>query len=187
MKTLIVHLLCLIACIPVLAATLQDRVEELAAAPGVAVADIVSDAQGKPVLKPMPGFPQYHTAEVRYLYVADGVLEDNAVSLIVTPDDDALWHRRIPSPLEQARRSAQPQTVGTDEEIRTAINTAQNVTLADKLSIERQETSADVRGYIEVSGKLQPVHYYVAKNIKTGTWIVKPYDVEATAKEALAR
>jgi hypothetical protein len=31
------------------------------------------------------------------------------------------------------------------------------------------------------------VHYYVAKNIKTAEWIVKPYDETAITKEALAR
>lgn len=187
MKLLIMNLLCVIACLPALAATLQGRVDELAAAPGVAVAEIVADDQAKPVVKPMPGFPQYGTVEVRYLYVSDGVVEDNVVALILTPDDQALWHRRVPAPLEQARRASAPPTVGTDEEIRNAINQAQSVTLADKLSIERGESSADVHGYVESNGKLLPVHYYVARDTKTGSWIVKPYDETATAKEALAR
>lgn len=187
MKTFIAHLLCLIACLPALAATLEDRKDELEDAPGVVRADIATDAQGRAILEPMPGFDGYQIAQIRYLTVVEDVAEDNAVALIVDADGNAVWHRRVPTPLTIARQAAKPLTVGTDEDIRTAINTAQNVTLAAKLSIERADTSADVRGYVETGGKLIPVHYYVAKNIKTGTWIVKPYDVEATAKEALAR
>ena len=187
MKTVFAHLLCLLACLPVLAATLEDRKDEIAAAPGVVRADIATDAQGRAILEPMPGFEGYQIAQIRYLVVTNDVAEDNAVSLIVDPDGAAVWHRRVPTPLTIARQAAKPLAVGTDEEIRAAINTAQSVTLADKISIERGETSADVRGYIETDGKLQPVHYYVAKNIKTGEWIVKPYDVEVTTKEALAR
>lgn len=187
MKTFIVHLLCVIACIPAVAASLEDRVAEIAAAPGVAVASIVTDAQGRAEIKPMPGFDGWRTAEIRYLAITDNAVEDNTIAVIIDPDGSALWHRRLPEPLVQARRAAQPQTVGTDAEIRAAINTAMGVTLADKIGIERGETSADVTGYVETAGKLLPVHYYVARNIKTGEWIVKPYDETAITKEALAR
>lgn len=180
MKTLIVHLLCLIACLPALAATLEDRKAELEAAPGVVTAEYTTDDRGKVVLEPMPGFDGYQIATIRYLTITDDVLEDNAVAVIVDPDGSAVWHRRLPTPLTVARAAARPLPVGTDAEIRAAINDAQGVALADKIVIERGETSADVRGYIEAGGKLQPVHYYVAKNPKTGEWIVKPYDTEIT-------
>jgi hypothetical protein len=146
------------------------------------VAEVQTDAQGRPAVKPMPGFPKYGTVEVRYLYVADGVVEDNSVTLIITPDEQALWHRRLPAPLEQVRQTTTIQTIGTDEEIRLAINTSQKVTLLDKISVERSDLSADVHGYIEVAGLLTPVHYYVARNIKTQEWIVKPYDTTAVTK-----
>ena len=180
MKTFIAHLLCLIACLPVLADTLEQRLSEIQQAPGVAVAEITTDAQGKPQLRPMPGFDGWQMAEIRYLAVVDDAIQDNAIAVIVDPDGNALWHRNPPSPVTRARQAAKPIPVGTDTEIRDAINAAQNVALADKISIERGETSADVRGYIEVNGKLQPVHYYVAKNPKTGEWTVKTYDTEVS-------
>lgn len=189
MKTITVHLLCLIACLPTVAATLAELVSDLDRAEGVIYAAATQDENsqnGDPKLTAMPGFPQYSIAEVKYLYMANGVIEDNAVAVILTPDGDALWHRRVPSPLERARQAARPLPIGTDEEIRSVINEAQGVSLADKIIIERGETSADVRGYIEVEGKLQPVHYYVAKNPKTGEWTVKPYEIDPATKDTSA-
>lgn len=194
MKLVIACLLAAMACVPVLAQqtkdetpptpTLEGRLAELKAVEAVDKARIVEQP------KAVPGFEHdenYTEAKIAYTWIEGEATFSNVVAVRIS-ERGAYWYGGVPSVLEQVKQAERAPAIGTDEDIRAAINAAQGVQLADKLSIDRGERSADVTGYVEVSGKLTQVHYYVARNIKTGEWTVKRYDTETTAtREALGR
>ncbi len=180
---LIVNLLCLIACLPTLAATLEDRLAQIAAVDNVQVASIVLDADGKsPELRDMPGFPGWRIAKIAYLLVTDDAVEDNTVAVVIDPDGNALWSQREPAILAEAPVSV--GNIGTESEIIAEIERTQSVK-ALKYSIDFDGKGADVLIVIEASGKAIERHYRVYQ--ENDAFVVKPYEASAEAMEAVAK
>jgi hypothetical protein len=182
MKTIIVHLLCLIACIPTLAATLEDRREQIANVEGVEAATIILDRSTKqPELKEVPGFPEWKTASIAYLVVSGETVTDNTVAVVIRPDGEALWYQRVPSILIPTVERQGP--IGTEEEIISQIEQSQTIK-ALKYDISFDAQGADVVVAVDVSGKVVTRHFRVYK--VDDQYIVKPYDSIET-KEVLVR
>lgn len=184
---MIAHLLCLIACLPALATTLEERRQEIANAPGVLTAIIQSDAQGEPLTAPVAAlktpdgvidlFPGYVVARISYLYEdeASQSILDNTVAVIQnTATLETSWQTRPPLVLAV---DTKPEPIDEAAAIIAAIQTTQSVKVV-KYTITYYDGYADVDAAIESAGKLRDARYYVGNDDK-GDLIVKPYDTAA--------
>lgn len=187
MKTIALSLICLLACIPVIAQTKgepktpEQLRQSIDAVEGVDLAIIVSDEKGNPIEKPHPLFEGWKVAQIAYLYVKDGVVTDNAISVWIDPGGHAFWQSRPPSILDPVVERALP--MGTEDEIISAIEQSQDIK-ALKYEISFDAKGADVAVAIDVSGKV------VTKNFRAykvdDEYVIKPYDI-AESKELSAR
>lgn len=186
---LIAHLLCIFACLPTLAATLEDRRAEIANAPGVLTAIIQTDAKGDPITQPVAAlktpdgvidlFPGYVVARISYLYedAASQSIMDNTVAVIQeTATGETSWQTRPPLVLAV---DTKPEPIDEAAAIIAAIQTTQSVKVV-KYAITYHDGYADVDAAIDSAGKLRDASYYVANDDK-GDLIVKPYDDTTTA------
>lgn len=179
----IAHLLCIIACLPTIAATLEDRLAQIQAVEGVQAASIIMDAETKaPALSDMPGFPGWRIATIAYLIIDNDSVQDNSVSIAIDPDGNTLWSQRAPAILNVVPEREGP--ISTDEEIITAIESDQNIT-ALKYNIEYDIKGADVLVVVEISGKVLEQYYRVYKS--DGTFAVKRYDSSTETKALESR
>lgn len=178
---LIAHLLCIIACLPTIAASLEDRLSQIQAVEGVEVATIVMDSEGKaPALTDLPGFPGWRVAKIAYLIIDNDAARDNTIAVVIDPDGNALWSQQTPAILAEVPEREGP--IGTESEIIAAIEQDQSVT-ALKYSIDFDIKGADVLIVIDVDGKAVEQHYRVYK--RNGAFVVKAYDaVEPKVKAA---
>jgi len=179
------YLILILACLPAMADTLEDRRAEIAAAPGVLTAIIQSDAQGEPLTAPVAAlktpegvidlFPGYVVARISYLYQDGDVIADNTVAVIQnTSTLETSWQTRPPLVLAV---DTKPEPIDEVAPIISAIETTQSVKIV-KYSIAYYDGYADVDAAIESAGKLRDARYYVGTDDK-GALVVKPYDTAA--------
>lgn len=189
---LIAHLLCLVASLPVFAATLEDRRQEIQNAPDVITAVIQADKEGTPLTQPvsalrMPDgsvidlFPGYVVARITYLYKSGDSIIDNTVAVVQNIATlETFWQTSPPIALTI---QAKPEPIDEVAPIILAIETSQSVKVV-KYSIAYHDGYADVDAAIETNGKLRDAKYYVANDGK-GDLVVKPYDTAIVAEAAI--
>jgi hypothetical protein len=92
------YLLILLACLPVFAETLQQKLDALSAAPNVLEARTVRGPAS------VPGFGNVYTAQVLWFYTENGVAKKSSAEVIITSlglvgSEAAYWLSEIPAPL----------------------------------------------------------------------------------------